>query len=318
MKFNYAVNSIKINSAWFDQSDRKQNVYEKITYKGLNLYFQLYKFRIHNQENEHTFITSISMLRKVTKYKTDEIFELLKKMKNAKIIKLENVSRWEYLIDENGNIKDKDILIITAIDTFPIEDFKKDDNKYYIYVPLSLFQLYEDKGLNEKYYALYCLIVKWSQNSEHKSWMSIAKMAKFLGFDKDYVNQMIYNLNRYYFMSSYRKRNGKGGFNFEHFILDSWKTNEIEKFLKIHKDNMDKLISRIDKKKKNKKKIDIENELDIEEEPKQQKEEAPLAFGYKGTKPKDVVENDTNKSTSDDEILEKHNVTDRDWEEIFG
>lgn len=315
MKFNYALNSIKINSAWFDQSDRKQNVYEKITYKGLNLYFQLYKFRIHNQENEHTFITSISMLRKVTKYKTDEIFELLKKMKNAKIIKLENVSRWEYLIDENGNIKDKDILIITAIDTFPIDDFKKDDDKYYIFVPLSLFQLYENKGLNEKYYALYCLIVKWSQNQEHKSWMSIAKMAKFLGFDKDYVNQMIYNMNRYYFMSSYRKRNGKGGFNFEHFILNNWKPVEIEKFIRIHKENMDKLISRVDNKKKNKKKMDIETELEIvEEQPKQIKQQkAPTAFG----KPrKDVTVKE--ETTNDNEILEQHNVTDRDWEEIFG
>ncbi|WP_146553426.1 hypothetical protein [Rummeliibacillus sp. SL167] len=316
MKFNYTLNSIKINSAWFDQSDRKQNVYEKITYKGLNLYFKLYKFRIHNQENEHTFITSISMLRKVTKYKTDEIFELLKKMKNAKIIKLENVSRWEYLIDENGNIKDKDILIITAIDTFPIEDFKKDDNKYYIFVPLSLFQLYEDKGLNEKYYALYCLIVKWSQNQEHKSWMSIAKMAKFLGFDKDYVNQMIYNMNRYYFMSSYRKRNGKGGFNFEHFILNSWKPDEIEKFIRIHKENMDKLISRVDNKKKNKKKMDIETELEIvEEQPKQIKQQkAPTAFG----KPRKDVTVKKVESTNDNEILEQLNVTDRDWEEIFG
>src|SRR5690606_20137760 len=127
----------------------KKNVYQKITYKGLNLYFQLYKFRLHNQENEHTFITSISLLRKETGYSTDEVFDLLKKLKGAKIIKLQNVSRWDYLLDEEGNIRDKDILFIEAIDTFPISDYKNVVDNYYIYIPLDLFDLYKQKGLNE-------------------------------------------------------------------------------------------------------------------------------------------------------------------------
>jgi hypothetical protein len=75
---NYTLHSIRIKSSWFDNLERQKNVYQKITYKGLNLYFQLYKFRLHNQENEHTFITSISLLRKETGYSTQEVFELLK------------------------------------------------------------------------------------------------------------------------------------------------------------------------------------------------------------------------------------------------
>ncbi|WP_368974696.1 hypothetical protein NST61_16985 [Caldifermentibacillus hisashii] len=260
---NYTLYSIRIKSSWFDNLERQKNVYQKITYKGLNLYFQLYKFRLHNQENEHTFITSISLLRKETGYSTQEVFELLKKLKSAKIIKLNNVSRWDYLIDEKENIRDRDVLFIVATDTFPIADYKYVSDDYYIYVPLDLFELYRKKGLNEKYFALYCLIKKYSQNTEQKMWMSIQKMSKFLGFDKDYVNKMIYEMNRNYFLSSYRRVKSDGSFYFEHHILDSAKQKEIDKFVKVHQDNINKLIKRVDKKKSKKKSIDIKKELEI-------------------------------------------------------
>src|SRR5690606_6978090 len=89
-------------------------------HEGLFLYFNLYKFKIHNQEKE-TFITSISMLRKETGYSTSRVFELLKKLKSAKVIDILNVSRWDYLLKDDGSIKDKDILIIIATD-IPVTD----------------------------------------------------------------------------------------------------------------------------------------------------------------------------------------------------
>ncbi|MCY9007167.1 hypothetical protein [Peribacillus frigoritolerans] len=278
MKLNYTVKAMKIKSEWFDEMGRKKNVYQKITYKGLFLYFQLYKFRLHNQENEHTFMTSISMLRKETGYTSNEVFDLLKKLKAAKVINLENVSRWEYLLDIDKNVRDKDILMITATDAYSLTDYeRKEDEGFYIYIPLDLFTKYEKAGLNEKYYALYCLIKKWSNNPEDKMWMSISKMANRLGFDKDYVNQMIYTLNRNYFLSSYRKkRKGEQGFNFEHYILDNGKSDKIEKFVSEHKANMDKLIKRVDKKKKSKKSTNIEDEMEIIEVTD---ENDKLAFG---------------------------------------
>ncbi|OCS82258.1 hypothetical protein A6M13_07430 [Caryophanon tenue] len=237
---NYTLNSIKINSNWFDDDRRKKSVYSKIGYKGLNLYFQLYKFRLHRQDDEHTFITSIAYLRKETGYTTDEVFDLLKKLKSAKIIKVNNYSRWDYLLD-NGQVKDKELLHITALDTFPIEDYKKEDSRFYIYVPLDLFNIYQSKGLNEKYYALYCLIEKWSQNMEGKMYMSIEKMATVLGFDKDYINKMIHEMNRNYLLASRRrKRTDRQGYRFEHYILDSTDKNEVEKFTATHKETMDK------------------------------------------------------------------------------
>lgn len=289
---NFTVEKIRINSKWFDDLGRKKNVYQKIGYKGLNLYFQLYKFRLHEQENEHTFVTSISLLRKETGYKTEEVFELLKKMKSAKIINIENVSRWDYLIEnridkvihgdgsieyvEKEVIKDKDTLVITATDTFPIFRYVElEEGEFFIPVPLNLLQLYKDKGLNEKYYALYCLIQKYSSGVQDKMWMSISKMSEFLEtedckFDKDFINQMIYNLNRHYLLSSYRLNNNKGGWKYEHYILDDLSEDRVNSFIEGHKTNMDRLIKRVDKRKKNKKPVNIEEELEsleVEEVP---------------------------------------------------
>ncbi|MFC0235510.1 hypothetical protein [Fictibacillus phosphorivorans] len=283
MKLNYTLQSIKLKSEWFDDLGRKKNVYQKITYKGLNLYFQFYKFRLHNQENEHTFISSISLLRKETGYSTEEVFELLKKMKSAKIIDINNVSRWDYLIDQDGSVKDKEILIITATDSIPT--FSKNEEGFYIYVPLKLFEKYKEAGLSEKYYALYCLIAKWSNNIERKMFMKIEKIAKHLVFDKDYVNKMIYEMNRNYFMSSYRKsRKNDFGYSFEHHLLTSTIEKDVESFLTSHKENIEKLIKRIDKKKQKKQAANIEDEMDTveeQEEPVKQVQEVKWGFGKK-------------------------------------
>jgi len=271
LNFNYTLQFTRIKSNWFDEN----GVYKKIGYKGLNLYFQLFKFRIHNQDNDYTFITSISMLRKETGYSTGEVFNLLKKLKSAKVIKLENVSRWDYLLDENGSIKDKDILVLIATDTY------KDEDKYYINIPFDLFKLYEEKGLTEKYYALYCLISKWSNNAEGKMWMSIEKMAKFLGFDKDFVNKMIYQLNEHYLMYSNKRSNHKNGYKFEHHLLKSAKPEDVEKFLGEYKDKIDVFNKRVQNNRNKKKQIGVEELLPIEESIEVEEEPVKLAFGTK-------------------------------------
>lgn len=312
IKFNYTGASIKLKSNWFDKLERKQNTYQKITYKGLNLYFQLFKFRLYNQENENTFVTSISLLRKETGYTTDEIFDLLRKMKGAKVIKVENVSRWDYLIDEDGKIKDKDILVITSSDSpnttrKPQTDKKgnvitdKDGNEkmidspvsdddYYLSVSFDMLDLYKSKGLNERYYALYCLIFKWRfGHIDHKMNMKIENIAKILDFDKDTIHRMIYQMNRNYLLSSYRKVRQAGGYKFEHYLLTKCDEESMEIWLSHHKENMDKVAERADKRKNKKKQLNIEEEMEVsgvvEEE-----QEKPLAFGTK-SKP---VEDDVN------------------------
>lgn len=263
--FNYAFEQIRIKSSWFDDEDRgKKNIYQKITYKGLYLYFTLYRFRVHKQENEHTFITSISLLRQETGYSTEEIFELLKKMKSTKIIDIKNISRWDYLYttDSNGGklILDKNILVIEAIDTFSILNYKEEVKDYYIYVDLKLMEYYKGKGLNEKHMTLYCFINKWNNNLEHKMYMSLEKMAEKLDFDKDHVHKMIYEMNRAYVLSSTKqRRQSKHGFYFEHYILDELKKKD--DFIKNYAKNIDLLISKAEKRKQQKKQKNVESNV---------------------------------------------------------
>lgn len=239
LKFNFTVPAIKIKSDWFEECKRKKSVFDKIGFKGLNLYFQMFKFRLHNQDQENVFVTSIELLRKVSGYKTQEVFDLLKKLKSAKVINMENLSRWDYLIDNDGKIKVNDTLIITSADAVPMTT-KENDEKY-IFVDFTLFDLYKEKGFNERYYPLYCLIKKWSSNKEHKSWMSIKKMAKILGYDKNTVHRMIYRMNSEYLLCTVRKKSdNRNGYYFEHYILDSAK--KYEKFKNKFKDKCDKLI----------------------------------------------------------------------------
>jgi predicted transcriptional regulator len=266
---NYTIDSIRIPSRWFDMQERKKNTFQKMGgYKGLYLYLQMYKFRIHQQENDHTFITSISFLRKETGYSTSEVFELLKKLKGAKIINISGVSRWDYLIDENGVIKEDKILLITANEneSFPIyKDFDKQD-EFYIYISFNLLQQYIDKGLDEKHFALHCLVQRFQHSKSKVCFMSIQTMAEILDIDKDTVNRMIINLNKNYLMVSWKKPNtknrGEGSYHYEHITYEdnakykneSKGLNNWEGWLNQFKQDMDVVAKRAAKKAEKKKK----------------------------------------------------------------
>lgn len=251
MNFNYTMNNIKIKMNWFDLDT--DNKFKKFGSKGLNLYFTLFKFRLYKQDNNYLFVTSISLLRKETSYKTEEIFELLKLMKSLGILKFEGLSKWSYLVDENGKVKDKDVLICCASDvpetdeTIDENGKKKDiprteDDKY-INIDLNMIQHYENIGLSERYYAIYSLVRFFCDiNSESKCWMSIETMAETLDYDKDALNKMIHEMNRNYILYSFKKKNGKNGYLFEHYLCtihsnligfkNSWVKDGIEKNLK--------------------------------------------------------------------------------------
>ncbi|MEC1778421.1 hypothetical protein [Schinkia azotoformans] len=338
IEFNYTGSSIKIKSNWFDKLDRKRNTYQKITYKGLNIYFQLYKFRLYGQANENTFVTSISLLRKETGYTTEEIFDILKKMKSANVIQMENVSRWDYLLDENGNVKDKDILVITASDTpktvRKIQKSKdgvvivdKDgkvkeidspatDDDFYITVSFEMLEYYKSKGLNERYYALYCLISRWRfGHRDHKMNMKIENMAKCLDFDKDTIHRMIYQMNRNYLLSSYRKVRKAGGYKFEHYLLVKCDEESLERWLRSEKDNMDKVTKRADRRKDRKKPLNVEEEMEdsgvVDEVDEQEEQEDKSNDSWGEPDPFENVPNENVSPTNfdneySDELLEKY------------
>lgn len=221
---DYCVRSVKVKSVWFDNFGRKKNVFQKIGCEGLYLYFQLYKFKLQQQD---VFVTSISLLRKETGYSTELIFELLKKLKRVGVIKLCNVSRWDYLLD-GDKVLDKNVLVIAANDV-PVTERKENvdvpvsEEDYYISVNLDMFDRFKglfgtgSKGVNiERYVALYCLIQKWG-----KLKMSIEQIAALLEFDKDYVHKMLQSLQESKLLrSNKKKRRGGQGYYYEHKLIE--------------------------------------------------------------------------------------------------
>lgn len=259
LKFNYAMDRIIINGLWFELDENK---YQKIGYKGLNLYFTLFKFRIYKQQHDYMFLTSISLLRKETGYKTDEILELLKIMKRYKILGFDNISRWDILIDDKGKIKDREMIVCYAID---IPDTKIEGTRF-VNIDLNLLNHYLAIGLNEKYYPIYCLIrYQADRNPEKKSFTSIIKTAKALDMDKDTFNKMIHMMNRKYLLYSHKRKNGKGDYYFEHRICNSME--QIESFIDPKlgiKDGIDKNIRQWDKANVRKEKSRIKRKKEID------------------------------------------------------
>ncbi|MGD8190953.1 hypothetical protein ACQCN2_13330 [Brevibacillus ginsengisoli] len=269
--FNYTMHNIKVKSNWFDFST-STNKFKKMGYKGFNLYLTLFKFRLYKQEHNYMFVTSISLLRKETGYATEEILELLKVMKKIKIIHIDNVSRWDYMMD-GQKIKDDKVLVMWASDVpnvekveieveekgFGLKGSKTNTNTiekpvteddYYVNVDLSLLQYYEEIGLNERYYPLYCLIRKMTNNPEKKSWMSIEKMAETLEYDKDTLNKMVHEMNRKYLLLSTPRDNGKNGKYFENKICTTF--SSLDQFKQNHQEEIDKRVEKWDKKLKHK------------------------------------------------------------------
>lgn len=265
---NYTLSNIKIKSNWFDKGS-KQTIYDHIGYKGLFLYFSLFKFRLYNQEHDYMFVTSISLLHKECRYTKDEIFELLKVMERLKLIKITNKTRWDQLLNNKKKVDEHRVLVVIAADvpvlkkeevTFGQKSKLKDkpatDDDYYINVDLVLMQHYLDIGLDEKYFPIYCLMRKYENgNIEKKSFMEIVNMAEVLNYDKNVLNKMIHEMNRKYVLCSRYVNNGKDNKRFDHYICTNYKS--LGKFKDYHKEQIEKNIKKWDRKKGNKNKVKV-------------------------------------------------------------
>lgn len=245
---NYTLRNVKIKSSWFDLDGK----FKKMKADGLQLYLSLFKFRLHNQSVEHYFLTSIKLLRQETGFTKNQILDLLKLQQKLDLIKIHNITRWDRFLDSEGKIPENHILQITATDVPDWNEVTKEsgqtiqeprtDDDFYISLEFALLELYTKKGLNYKCLPLLCLMKKLQNgNVEKKSYMTIKKMADHLGYDKDYANKLVHQMNRAYVLYSGYRKNGKDGHYFEHHLLQNVK--EEEKFLRAFKSKIDKNIS---------------------------------------------------------------------------
>lgn len=256
---NYTLRNIKIKSNWFDDDGKFKKMGPEVFY----LFLELFKFRLHNQENEHHCLTSIYHLRKETGFSKKDIFNYLKELQKVKVVKIENVPRWDRFLKADGSIPEKEILEITVTDLPETEkgidehsntfDKPVSNEDYYISIDFGVVEAYITRRLHYKCLPVYCLMRRYQNgNREKKSYMAIEKMAKILGYDKDYLNKLIREMNRKYLLySDYRINKQRGsGFLFEHHLLCT--ISEEVGFLRAFKEQIDKNTRKWDKKEQSK------------------------------------------------------------------
>lgn len=241
------TNSILIKSNWFDENGK----YKSIGFNGYYLYLKLFRFLINDETDGYTFYTSVEVIRKVIGMENKAVLELLKLLVKYKIIKI-NITRWDRMLDANGKVLDNKLLIIESIDhpNVPNDDSEIDEENYYIVVDLKLMDQYLTSGLDKRSLVIFCLMSKYSNNAEGKSWLTIQAMSNILGIGKSKLTDVIRNMNKQGFLYSKKnkntkqiaKRNGDGyemkWDNYEYKILTSWKNRD--EWLKIYGDQINK------------------------------------------------------------------------------
>lgn len=262
----FSIKHIHIKSKWFDYGDNK---YKRLGADGFYLYLNLFRYYIDRQETEYTFLCPLSFLRKDTGYTSHKVIDLLRLLVKEKVIRIVNLSRWDRLLDEKGKLVDDKVLVIEAIDKPQTYRDKNSDGEevdipcdpkeenFYISLDMPLIQHYIDIGLSERYFGLHCLMSKYSNGTENKSWMTIENMASVLGFGDKTINKMIHEMNRKYvlytrYLKTDKKAIGKNsmskdGSKFEHFLLRNY--DLMGKWMETYKDSIDKNIKKWDKKK---------------------------------------------------------------------
>lgn len=249
---NFTIRHLKVRSSWFDEDGK----FSKIGSEAFNTYLNLYKFRLHNQDHKYQFMTSIYYLRKETGYTKQKTLDHLKVLSRMKIIEVIDFKRWTKLIDEKGNVIENTLLNIIAADLPSTTRIKTDhgdrdqadsEDDYYVSLDLYLMNYYKEIGLTEHHFAIYCLIKRLSNNTEQKAFMSIEKMALYLNYDKNTLNKQIKEMNRKYVLYSEIRKNGKGGYKYEHHLLRKY--TDIEKFKLELEAAINKNMARWDKKK---------------------------------------------------------------------
>lgn len=272
MKFNnFALSSTKIKSNWFEGG--KKSIYKQIgEEEGLNLYLQLFRFRLHQmvgtqKENytHHIFRITIGELTKFTKINLTkklthkQIVDLLKKMEKAGIIKLHTPSRWNQLVDDNGKIKSDKLVVLQATDvpnTYVEKNEKgqdvdkpvNEDEDWYVPINFRMIEyIYNDLSLTSKELTVYLLLMKFSNGGEHKATININTMKDRLGFSNETIIEILKVLNKNRLVATYVKRKKKK-ISFEHVPLKSF--NHIDSFKRVNEEQCIKFLNRYKKKDK--------------------------------------------------------------------
>ncbi len=243
--YNFAVSSMKLKSIWF--KDENVNVYKQMgKEEGLNLYLQLFRFRIHQGDfNQHIFRTSLLELQQFTRINKRGVLSLrelkgmLLQMEKIGVIKIRS-QNIEHMI---GN----EMLIIEAIDVPHLERINdKDeviDESFYIPVKFEFIDyMYDVLTFTAKEVAFFVLLSMYGMRKGNAVInMKINNMKTRLGTRNEKITNMLVEFNKYGLLYTHVIREGKKT-KFEHYMCKS--VEGIEKFKSESKKYREKFIQR--------------------------------------------------------------------------
>lgn len=246
--YNFCLPSIKIKSNWFDGAN---NMYKYIgKEEGLNLYVQLFRFRVHQGDyNQHLFRTSLLELKKFTRNNmsrrlhVSKVVDMLLQMEDAGIIKIHTPNIRNMIGNEMVIIEATDVPQTTRVGE---EDIPVDEDNRYIYINFKTVNyIYDQLKFTSRELSLFILFSKYGLGKgERKVTMKINKMREVLGTRNDKVTEMIIKFNECGLAYTVVKKDGYK-VKFEHFICKN--IDDIEKFKEEGKSYRDKFLKRYEK-----------------------------------------------------------------------
>jgi len=264
----FTLTDTVIKSNWFDEGNNTC-LYKQIKKeKGLNLYLQLFKFRVHkihkgNRDDykmyNHIFRVCLYDLRESMSVNTskkpsyDKVIEMLELLINKGVIKFNPFHKkdsFESAIkDGEGNYQEFRLLELEAIDIPKFNGVDEKGNhivggKENNFIPVEfgvIDYILNELKLSTFHVAVYLYIMKWSR-LQKKSFKSINNMATELGVRNRRVKKVLLDLNRGGVIYTVRKVSKKNRDNpdFEHYPCEKFKS--LEGFIKETKEARDKFI----------------------------------------------------------------------------
>lgn len=239
--FTFSKKSTLINANWFVQ-DGVNYFKEEGGEKLLALYLNLQRFIRHDQINfqeDLYYFTSVQQIyRSINEYgrimEADDIYSLLKTLERLKVIDV--VSHSNFSRRTKANLPIKELLIIKDL------DYMK--SRFYMQVPLDVIKFMLDNKLTYKHVSLHLLMNKWSNNNEEKCYVSVNKLADWIGFSNKTILKYYNDMNKLGVMASYKRKNSEGHYKYEHHLLRTM--DNYDEFNEIHKKAMDKMVKEKD------------------------------------------------------------------------
>lgn len=235
--FNFSKNETLINSNWFVQDDK--NYFKNEGGEGLlAVYLNLQKFIRSDQfknknDEEKYYLTSLEQLYKAVnehkrKMKLDDIIYYLKILIDLNVVE----------IISHNNFKEKYKSDISKRELLIIKDLDYRNSKFYMRVPLDIVDYMIKNSLTYKHVALFLLMSKWANNLENKCYVSVNKLADWIGYSNKTVLKYYEEFNKLGIVASYKKINKDGQYYYNHYILQSMA--QYDDFYKAHKKVIDK------------------------------------------------------------------------------